>query len=184
MKASGNVDGLLKKFLWEGSKEAKRIPLINWDTACLIQEEGRASLRKLELQNKALGAKLAWKIFKNPNRLWYRVIRYKYLDSLEEERIFTTENLEKGSPVWNFIWDSRSLLTDHLSWNIGNGRKAKFWSDSWGGEKPLKKIFEDQDWINLVEASIGCRVMDYFTPGGSIGERVEWKKCSIGNRDL
>lgn len=62
--------------------------------------------------------------------------------------------------------------------------KAKFWSDSWGGDKPLKEIFEDQDWINSVEASIGSRVKDYFTLGGSIGERVDWKKCSIGNRVL
>lgn len=93
-------------------------------------------------------------------------------------------NSKKGSPVWNFIWDNRSLLTYHLSWNIGNGRKAKFWSDSWGGEKPLKEIFEDQDWVNLVEANTGSKVKDYFSPGGTIGGRVVWKKCSIGNRDL
>lgn len=68
-QAYSSVDGLLKKFLWEGSKEVRRIPLINWDTSCLIKEEGGVGLRKMESQNKALGAKLAWKIYKNPNRL-------------------------------------------------------------------------------------------------------------------
>ncbi|XP_059067501.1 uncharacterized protein LOC131858319 [Cryptomeria japonica] len=48
-QAYSSVDGLLKKFLWEGSKEVRRILLINWDTACLIKEEGAARLRKMEL---------------------------------------------------------------------------------------------------------------------------------------
>lgn len=49
VQAIGALDGLLKKHLWEGSKEARRIPLIYWDTAYLLKEEGGAGLRKIDL---------------------------------------------------------------------------------------------------------------------------------------
>ncbi|XP_059073157.1 uncharacterized protein LOC131873980 [Cryptomeria japonica] len=61
--AGKNIDNLLRKFVWEGAKDTKKIPLINWDTMCLLKEDGRAGLRKMELQNIALGAKLSWKMY-------------------------------------------------------------------------------------------------------------------------
>ncbi|XP_059070450.1 uncharacterized protein LOC131860099 [Cryptomeria japonica] len=52
------LDNLLRKFIWDGAKDANKIPLINWETMCLQKESGGAGLRKMELQNIALGAKL------------------------------------------------------------------------------------------------------------------------------
>ncbi|XP_059064528.1 uncharacterized protein LOC131856677 [Cryptomeria japonica] len=129
-KAISALDGMLKKFLWEGSKEAKKIPLINWDTACMLKEEGGAGLRKMKLQNLALGAKLAWKMYNTPQKGWYKVMATKYLDSSEPERIFIVANSVGGSPIWKFAWESRKIITDHLTWKVGNGKKAKFWRDS------------------------------------------------------
>ncbi|XP_059066311.1 uncharacterized protein LOC131857635 [Cryptomeria japonica] len=34
-----NLDNILRKFVWEGAKETRKIPLINWDTMCLVKEE-------------------------------------------------------------------------------------------------------------------------------------------------
>ncbi|XP_059068502.1 uncharacterized protein LOC131859007 [Cryptomeria japonica] len=53
------LDGLLKKFVWEGAKDQRRIPLINWDTLCMLKEDGGVGLRKMNIQNMALGAKLS-----------------------------------------------------------------------------------------------------------------------------
>ncbi|GLJ18020.1 hypothetical protein SUGI_0317720 [Cryptomeria japonica] len=181
---SKKLDGMLKKFIWEGAKEERRIPLINWDTACLVKEEGGAGLRKMDLQNVALGAKLAWKIYKFPKRLWCRLFRSKYLDSEEPDRIFNVVNGNKGSAVWNFLWEFRNIITDHLSWQVRNGRKAKFWDDSWEGEKPLRELFEDQNWVNEVVNIMGNRVGQYFEGGGQEGDRVVWKKIGIGSRGL
>lgn len=69
----------------------------------------------------------------------------KYLYLNEPERIFTVANTVGGSSIWKFIWESRKILTDHLTWRIGNGRKAKFWRDSWNGEEALADVIEDQD---------------------------------------
>ncbi|XP_059070536.1 uncharacterized protein LOC131860177 [Cryptomeria japonica] len=113
------LDILLKKFLWEGSKETSRIPLINWEMAYMIKEEGGVGLRKMNLQNLALGAKLGWKMFKYPQKLWCRIM------------------------------------------------------DSWNGDVPIDDLFEDKDWVNHVEASVGPWVADYLQI-----QNLSWK--SVG----
>lgn len=62
-KVAKEIDTLLKKFLWEGAQEKKKIPLINWDTTYLIKMDGGAGLRKMDLHSLALGAKLAWRMY-------------------------------------------------------------------------------------------------------------------------
>lgn len=59
-KALSGLEGFLKFFIWEGSKEVKKIPLINWDIICLPKGSDGAGLRRMEIKNLALGAKLSW----------------------------------------------------------------------------------------------------------------------------
>ncbi|GLJ44326.1 hypothetical protein SUGI_0927960 [Cryptomeria japonica] len=146
-KAASTLDGLLKKFLCDGEKELKKVPLINWDTACMLKAEGGTELRHMKLQNVALGAKLVWKLFSSPNKGWSKVMIAKYIDSDELERIFTMANAAGGSLIWKFLWESQRIIIDHLSWKIENGKKAKFWRDSWNYEEALIDLLEDKDWI-------------------------------------
>lgn len=90
------------------------------------KEDGGAWLRKLSLQNLALGGKLSWKMYKCPNKLWSKIFQKKYLDSGDPQHIFTIVDTYRGSPTWNFLWSSRGIITSHISWKIGNGNKAKF----------------------------------------------------------
>ncbi|XP_059064892.1 uncharacterized protein LOC131856943 [Cryptomeria japonica] len=179
-KATSALDGMLKKFLCKRSKEAKKIPLINWDTACLLKEDGGAGLRQMKLQNLALGAKLAWKMYNAPQKGWCKVMAAKYLDSSDPERIFTVANSVGGSSIWRFIWESRKLITDHLTWRIGNGKKAKFWRDSWNGELALANIINDNEWINQIEANMGVHVADYVESFHSPNVPISWKR--VGDR--
>lgn len=73
--------------------------------------KGGVGLRKWKIMNEALGAKLSWSIYANPNQLWVKVMRAKYLDSMENHGIFTIKNPPRGSAIWNFIVSSRKVLT-------------------------------------------------------------------------
>lgn len=178
--AGKNIDNLLRKFVWEGAKDKKKIPLINWDTMCLLKEDGGAGLRKMALQNIALGAKLSWKMYTEPQKLWCKIFRKKYLDSENPCRIFTVENIEWGSTSWKFLWDCRFIIIDHISWHIGNGKSTKFWRDSWDGALALSNNFS-QDWIELVESKYGVFVEDYFEHNKELDRKRVWKQISIGN---
>ncbi|GLJ16496.1 hypothetical protein SUGI_0281610 [Cryptomeria japonica] len=181
--AGKSLDSLLKKFVWDGAKEQKKIPLINWDTMCLLKEGG-VGLRKMELQNISLGEKLTWKIYKEQQKLWCRLFRKKYLDSDESNRIITMANTVRGSATWNFIWDSIHIITEHVSWRILNRRMTKFWRDSWDGEPTLSDLFEYQDQVHLVEFTMGRNVCNYFEEVADCGGKIVWKKVAIDNTVL
>ncbi|XP_059066510.1 uncharacterized protein LOC131857802 [Cryptomeria japonica] len=179
-----SLNNLLKNFVWEGAKDNKKIPLINWDTLCLMKEDGGASLRKMELQNSALDAKLSWKMCKEPQKIWSRLFQKKYLDSEDTNRILTVANTERGSAMWNFLWDCKHIITDHILWQIGNGNTALFWRDSWDGFPALSESFEDKRWVDMVENCIGQHVCNYMeNQSDQNGLRI-WKKINVGNPSL
>lgn len=98
-KIEEGLEKILKRFLWEGSKEERKIPLIGWGTACKPKFKGGAGLRRVGLQNTTLGANLISKVYRNPKRLWCRIIQNKYLDNGSPSRILTIENLQGGSAI-------------------------------------------------------------------------------------
>ncbi|XP_057841590.1 uncharacterized protein LOC131051202 [Cryptomeria japonica] len=184
LAARKSLNNLLKKFVWDGAKDNKRIPLINWDTLCLIKEDGVADLKKMELQNSTLGAKLSWKMCKEPQKLRCRLFQKKYLDSEDTNKILTMANTERGSATWNFLWDCRHIITNHISWQIGNGYTVLFWRDSWDGFLALTETFEDKGWVDMVENCIGKHVCNYMEDQGDQNGLRKWKKINIGNPSL
>ncbi|GLJ29486.1 hypothetical protein SUGI_0581180 [Cryptomeria japonica] len=106
--------------------------------------------------------------------MWCRIMRYKYLDVDDPSEILTMENSHGGSPIWKFLWKCRGIITNHLSWKVGNGRKATFWRDSWNGGVVLEDIMEDKEVISILENIIGKYVADYFQVNSQVGNSVKW----------
>lgn len=155
------LESFLKKFLLEGVNEMTKIPLLNWEVVCKPKEYGGAGLRKMEQQNLALGAKLVWKLYRSPNKLWCRIMQKKYLDNNDPLRILAINIKKSGSAIWKFIKECRHLITNHISWKIGNGKKTKFWHDSWNRYESIKSCFEENNWIGELEGFYGVYVADY-----------------------
>ncbi|GLJ32023.1 hypothetical protein SUGI_0644970 [Cryptomeria japonica] len=106
--------------------------------------------------------------------MWCEVMRFKYLDLDDPMRILTMANSQGGSPIWKFLWESRGIIMDHLSWSIGNGRKVTFWKDSRSRGIALEDIMEDKDVISDLEDRLGESMIDYFQADSQIGSVVEW----------
>ncbi|XP_057857844.2 uncharacterized protein LOC131066957 [Cryptomeria japonica] len=129
--------------------------------------------------NEALGAKLTWRTHDNPNQLWVKVMRDKYLGSMENHKIFTIRNQPKGSAIWNFIVSSRKVIIYHLTWHIGNGSSAKFWDDSWATYPVIKDMADFSDIKTQLCSIWGDRVRDYLeVKKGSLAKDWCWKDLS------
>lgn len=100
--------------------------------------------------NTTLGAKLVWQLTNDLEQLWIRILKAKYLDSNENIRILTIQYPIRGSSIWNFILSCKHVITDHISWVIGNGNRAKFWEDSWNGNKSLDEEIGDRDMKQIL----------------------------------
>ena len=70
--------------------------------------------------NVALGAKLVWQLANDNEQLWMRILKEKYLDTTENLRILTIQNLIRGSTIWNFILSCKLILRNYLKYSNDN----------------------------------------------------------------
>ncbi|XP_074305789.1 uncharacterized protein LOC141641010 [Silene latifolia] len=73
------IEAICRNFLWDGSSDYHRVPLVAWDTVTLPKEEGGLGIKKAETWNVAIVAKLVDWIYGKADRLWIRWINQIYL---------------------------------------------------------------------------------------------------------
>lgn len=103
-KAIVNLQSVLRSFLWNDNVSGRAgIPLLAWDKVCTLKNLGGSGIRDLGKQNLALGAKLVWKLYKEPSSKWALILFVKYLGNRPKEAIFIASSPTNGSIVWNFM---------------------------------------------------------------------------------
>lgn len=124
--ANTNIIHKMRRFFWQGLAEKDRVALISWEKICKPKEYGGVSLRDQSSKNKALGAKLVWKMLNEPKIKWARILQTKYLNTNDPAEIFKNVNPPKGSWVWNFMLSCRYVIANHVSWDIYGGETTLF----------------------------------------------------------
>lgn len=131
------LDKISRGFLWGSTLEKKKQHLVAWKRVCLPKAEGGLGIRGSEATNKALIAKLGWRLLHDCSSLWARVLRSKYKVGDVHDGSWL---VVKGT--WSSTWRSvavglREVILQGLSWVIGDGRRVKFWSDKWLSSRSL-----------------------------------------------
>ncbi|XP_059078037.1 uncharacterized protein LOC131876615 [Cryptomeria japonica] len=153
----------LKTFLWSDNLGGQtKIPLLAWDKICHPKEVRGVGIRDLVIQNEALGTKLIWKLYANPQSKWAFIMLAKYLRGAPSERIFTATSLPKGSAFWKFLISCREVILPHLSWVVHNGKKAHFGDEVWNGHPALSAIRDWSPLLDILSDLWGPFVADYF----------------------
>ncbi|KAL5124322.1 putative ribonuclease H protein [Glycine soja] len=94
----------LRRFLWGGGSDQKKIAWIRWETVCLPKERGCLGMKDISTFNLALLGKWKWHLLQNQGELWARVLESKYGGGrgLEEEGRAANE-----SSIW---WETLSWM--------------------------------------------------------------------------
>lgn len=74
MKVINILERLMRRFLWGGSDEVKKISWVAWDTVTKDIGDGGLGIAKLELNNNALIGKWLWRFLNDQQAMWRRVI--------------------------------------------------------------------------------------------------------------
>lgn len=72
------LDKVSRSFLWGSTREKRKQQLIAWKRVCVPKKEGGIGIRKAIDMNKALLAKVGWRLLQDRTSLWARVLRSKY----------------------------------------------------------------------------------------------------------
>ena len=164
----------LRDFLWNDCEESKKLALVKWDKICKPKELGGLGIKNLAWQNAALGAKLVWRLYNERDQKWAKIMYNKYLDIQDPTSIFRMKSLPRGSESWNFMSKCRHLVSKFLTWDVGNGKKALFWDDSWDGRPPIANGPIPAGLKHKLCSLWGKRVIDYKTTTIS-GNKTIWR---------
>ena len=137
MSTLHSVNRISRDFLWGSTTEKRKHHLVNWKTVCLPKGDGGLGIKNADSMNKALLAKLGWRVLHDHTSLWAKVVRSKYLVGDIQD---TSWMIAKGN--WSSTWRSvgvglRDVISKGYSWVVGNGRSINFWHDKWCSSTPL-----------------------------------------------
>ena len=97
-------------------------------------------VRSLSLFNKALLCKWCWHFASEGDSLWKKIIKCKFGEKEGGWRSRVVRD-SCGVGLWKEIEKHWELFNSMISFEVGNGRRVKFWKDWWCGEEPLCEIF-------------------------------------------
>lgn len=147
------LDRVSRTFLWGGTLEKRKHHLVAWKRICLPKSEGGLGVRSSLEMNKALLAKLGWRVLHDKVSLWARVLRSKYkIGDVHDMSWLVVKS------TWSSTWRSvgvglREGVIPGLSWVIGDGKQIRFWMDKWLFNKPLSEVVVNEVPENLAGMS-------------------------------
>ncbi|KAF5816468.1 putative reverse transcriptase zinc-binding domain-containing protein [Helianthus annuus] len=168
---------MIKKILWGGSTEERKMHWVVWDRVARNKKEGGLGLCKLQEVNTSLLSKWGWRYKTERNNLWKRIIDALHFSRVGWECIPFKKTL---SGVWNNIaklFINTKIgglpLRNYLKGEVGRGSEISFWLDPWVINEPLKLKFPE---LFRMESEKKCTVADRIKNQGM--ERVfvwNWK---------
>ncbi|XP_074270930.1 uncharacterized protein LOC141594840 [Silene latifolia] len=73
------IDALCRNYLWDGSTEYFRSPLVSWDKVCVPKDEGGLGIRHSIAWNLASICNLSWWIYSNQDSMWAQWVHHIYM---------------------------------------------------------------------------------------------------------
>jgi hypothetical protein len=65
-------------FFWGGLSSRRRVCWVKWDEICKPKKEGGLGVKNLRLMNLSLSAKWRWKLLREDEEIWKKVVKAKY----------------------------------------------------------------------------------------------------------
>ncbi|XP_074297176.1 uncharacterized protein LOC141627869 [Silene latifolia] len=73
------IDALCRNYVWDGTSEYVRSPLVSWDKMCVPKDESGLGIRHSIAWNLASICKLSWWIYSNQDSLWVQWVHHIYM---------------------------------------------------------------------------------------------------------
>jgi hypothetical protein len=121
---------------WHGPDMKRKYHMAKWDLMATPKAAGGAGFTDTRVMNKCLLAKWIFKIERGDNTICCNLLRQKYLG----ENIFSYKK-KSGSQFWKGLISIREEFSRGVKYILGNGRKIRFWLDTWSGGCGLNLVF-------------------------------------------
>jgi hypothetical protein len=128
------INSHMANCFWDDYEGHKKLHLANWHLIYMKKEFGGLGLKDLNLC--LLGSWVKWFI-KDEGRLWRSVVEAKYYRS---GNIFHDAS-GQCSPFWKGVMLAAQVIKFGYRWLPGDGKRIRFWEDTWFGTASLAVQF-------------------------------------------
>ena len=140
MHLCDKLDKINRDFLWGSSPEKRKLHLVGWSKIIKSKEKGGLGIQAAKAKNIALLAKLNWRLYKEKESLWARVILQKYCSS--SRRNSKDPDKLPCSPCWVAIKEGFPIFEKGVCWSASKNSKLNFWGDKWVKGNSLRSLVE------------------------------------------
>nr|KYP59667.1 Putative ribonuclease H protein At1g65750 family [Cajanus cajan] len=150
----------LRRFLWGGVGDQKKVCWISWDKVTLPKEKGGLGVKNIILFNRSLLAKWRWNLFHQSSSMWAQVLQSRYRGG---HNLCAQASSQKDSIWWRDLLmvcggvEEDNWFDKLIEWRVGVGSKVRFWLDKWVGPTNLAVAFprlfisSDQQLASIAE---------------------------------
>ena len=160
------IQTVITRYWWDNTEGVKKMAWISWDRMAKPKSVGGLGMRDFLKFNKALLAKISWRLLDKPDCLLGKILKGKYLP---ESHILLVEEASSISHGWRSILIGRNLLLKNLGWAVGDGLSINIWQDPW-----LSMSKQERPMGPPTEQSAELRVADLM-----IADTRQWDKAKI-----
>ena len=147
------MDSIRANFLWQGTEDKFRYHMAKWEMVSRPKDQGGLGIINTRLMNDCLLVKWIWKILQEPDELWFKMLKAKYMRDTD----FFSAKSKGGSQFWQGLQKVKHLFKWGANFTVGRGNNCSFWHDCWLHEVPLKIYYED---LYRMVSHPGCVVGD------------------------
>ncbi|XP_074301011.1 uncharacterized protein LOC141632358 [Silene latifolia] len=128
-----NIMAICRNYLWDGSSEYHRVPMVAWDKVTLPKKEGGLGIRRADTWNIANVGKLVDWIYCKADRLWIKWVSDVYIKD-HDWHCYTPPT----DATW--VWKNICKIKDKLKTGYANG--------SWIVSPKGYSIRSGYDWLS------------------------------------
>jgi hypothetical protein len=157
----------------DDSEDKHRFHLSNIHSLCLKKEHGGLGIPELRNLNMCLLASWIQRYQDSDGKLWKDIADFKY-DTYSPNILCSKDR--NASPFWKEVMWAAQVAKMGYRWNVGDGKRIRFWEDHWFGSYSLVVQFWDvytivnEQGCTLVEAWDGSNLR--FTFKRTVDRRV------------
>ncbi|XP_026436024.1 uncharacterized protein LOC113333869 [Papaver somniferum] len=122
------LDSIQRKFWW-GHKSNKGLNLIAWSSLCHSKADGSLAFRNLERFNLALITKHAWRLCKEMDKAWVKIMKDRY--SPYSDFLHLQDSPTNSSWIWKGLEIGLYYVRKFYRWDVRCGTRILVWYDKW-----------------------------------------------------
>ncbi|XP_015931910.1 uncharacterized protein LOC107458226 [Arachis duranensis] len=128
------IEAAIARFWWANNGKEKSIHWKSWTKLTKCKTNGGLGFKDLECQNIAHLAKQAWRLLKEEEAIWARILKAIYYPNCS---LWEAGEGRNASWIWKSLLEGRDFLRRKGKWSVGSGMEIDIWGDNWVAGRDL-----------------------------------------------